>query len=134
MGLCLYIHVGSYSWDHINGTRIGDEGWCPNPNWDCTFDSLDSWTPGLMFQVYGRFFLHDKNVRTSRVNYLLCISTSFWVLLAPKICSKHFFGPFSTFFVHFKHFSVIFQLKSRNMCLFSGQYNNKGYGTITDDI
>ena len=48
--------------------------------------------------------------------HLLCISTSFWLLRAPKSWLKHFFQPFfsrfSTFFVNFKAFSVISQLKS----------------------
>ena len=44
--------------------------------------------------------------------YLLCISTSFWVLYALKSWSKHFFSCCSTFFVHFKAFSVISRLKS----------------------
>ena len=38
-------------------------------------------------------------------SYLLCISTSFWVLRAPK-------SRYSTFFVHFKSFLVISRLKS----------------------
>ena len=43
---------------------------------------------------------------------LLCILTSFWVLRAPKSWSNYFFQLFSTFFVHFKPFSVISRLKS----------------------
>ena len=43
---------------------------------------------------------------------MLCILTSFRVLRAPKSWLKHFFQPFSTFFVHFKLFSVISRLKS----------------------
>ena len=31
--------------------------------------------------------------------FLLCISTSFWLLRAPKSCSNYFFLPFSTFSV-----------------------------------
>ena len=42
----------------------------------------------------------------------LCILTSFWVLHAPESWSKHFFQPFSTFFLLFKPFSVISRLKS----------------------
>ena len=41
-------------------------------------------------------------------NGLLCISTSFQVLRASESWLKHFLGLFSNFFVHFKHFSVIF--------------------------
>ena len=44
--------------------------------------------------------------------YLLCISTSFWVLRPPESWSKYFFQLFSTFFVHLKLFSVILCLKS----------------------
>ena len=43
---------------------------------------------------------------------MLCISTRFWVLHAPKSWSNYFFQPFSTFFAHFKPFSVISRLKS----------------------
>ena len=43
---------------------------------------------------------------------ILCISTGFWVLRAPKSWSKPFFSRFPTFFVHFKAFSVISRLKS----------------------
>ena len=42
---------------------------------------------------------------------MLCILTSFWVLHALKRWLKLFFQPFSTFFVHFKPFSVISGLK-----------------------
>ena len=43
---------------------------------------------------------------------LLCISTSFWVLRSTQKLVKLLFRPFSTFFVHFKLFSVISHLKS----------------------
>ena len=39
---------------------------------------------------------------------VLCISTSFLVLRAPESWLKHFLRPFSTSFVHFKHFSTFF--------------------------
>ena len=45
---------------------------------------------------------------------VLCILTSFWVLHAPKSWLKIFFSHFSTYFVHFKAFSVISRLKSTN--------------------
>ena len=48
---------------------------------------------------------------------LLCISTSFQVLRAPESWLKHFFQLFTTFFVHFKPFSVISRLKSRRKVL-----------------
>ena len=47
------------------------------------------------------------------VKWVLCISARFWVLSAPASWSKHFFQPFSTFFLYFTRFSVIFWLKSR---------------------
>ena len=34
--------------------------------------------------------------------HMLCISSSFWVLRAPKSWSNYFFQPFSSFLVHFK--------------------------------
>ena len=51
-------------------------------------------------------------VKTIQKDGLLCISTSFWVLRAPKSWSKHFCQPFSNFVVHFKAFTVISRLKS----------------------
>ena len=38
---------------------------------------------------------------------------SFWVMPALEHWLKYFFGLFSTFFVHFKRFPLIFQQKSR---------------------
>ena len=46
---------------------------------------------------------------------LLCISTSFWVLRAPKSWLKHFFQPFSTFFLHFKLFSVYIRNEAQSI-------------------
>ena len=42
---------------------------------------------------------------------VLCILTCSWVLRAPESWSKPYFSRFSTFFVHFKAFSVISRLK-----------------------
>ena len=44
-----------------------------------------------------------------RILSMFCISTCFW--------SNYFFQPFSTFFVHFKPFLVISQLKSTNVSI-----------------
>ena len=60
--------------------------------------------------------LKGMYINDARKARLLCILTSFWVLRSPESWSKYFFQPFSSFFVHFKHFSVISCLKSpKNM-------------------
>ena len=46
--------------------------------------------------------------------WVLCISASFRCCVHPKAGQNTFFEPTSTFFVHFKPFSVISHLKSRN--------------------
>ena len=40
--------------------------------------------------------------------WVKCISTSFWVLRTPESWLNYFLQRFSTFFVHFKTFSVIY--------------------------
>ena len=56
--------------------------------------------------------------------------TSFWVLRAPKSWSKPFFSCFSTFFVHFKAFSVISRLKSlKNVWTWTKNYS---YSKLVD--
>ena len=44
----------------------------------------------------------------SKAQRVMCIWTSFWVLRAPKRWLKYFVLLFSTLFVYFIHFSVIF--------------------------
>ena len=45
--------------------------------------------------------------------WVLCILNSFQVQCGLESWSKYFWGPFLTFFINFKHFSVNFLLKSR---------------------
>ena len=57
--------------------------------------------------------------------YLLCISTSFWVLRAPKSWSNYFFQRFSTYLQksHFHHLKELFgDLLGLNLFIFFVNY------------
>ena len=53
---------------------------------------------------------------------VLCISTSFWVLRAPKSWSNYFFQLFSTFFVHFRKSSLNSLHEPKSTCTHFEKY------------
>ena len=95
----------------------GDQA-CQNTYQGTLVDSENFWCNGGMrsfVQVFNMSLLSSPPLTFHRMKEntsLLCISTSFWVLAAPKIWLNYFFQPFVTFFLHFELFSVISQLKS----------------------
>ena len=55
--------------------------------------------------------MFDSSNLFNTLFYLLCISTSFWVLRAPEGQLKHFLQLFSTYFIHFRCFFLDFSFK-----------------------
>ena len=53
---------------------------------------------------------------------VLRISTSFWVLRAPKSCLNYFFQLFSTFFVHFRKSSLNSLHEPKSTCTHFEKY------------
>ena len=71
-----------------------------------TLDIPRIWTPSCTTPPQ---LTHTRKARDS---VLLCISASFSGAARTQSCAIYFFQPFSTFFVHFKPFSVISCLKT----------------------